>query len=173
MSYGVGHRCSLDPLLLWLWHRVAAAAPIWPLAWELPYAASVALKAKNNFFKLKIKFKNTERRSHPGQGKMLNKLNLCLGILTILLVSNVIRQSVARILINIGKHDTIILWGLFYFVFVFVLFFRAAPAAYGGSQARSWIRATAAGLRLSHGNAGSELYLRPTGQGWNLQLHGS
>ena len=28
-----------DPVLLWLWCRPAAAAPIWPLAWELPYAA--------------------------------------------------------------------------------------------------------------------------------------
>ena len=30
----------------WLWHRLAAAAPIWPLAWELPYAAGMALKSK-------------------------------------------------------------------------------------------------------------------------------
>ena len=34
-----------DPIVLWLWHRPAAAAPIWPLAWELPYASSVALKS--------------------------------------------------------------------------------------------------------------------------------
>ena len=33
-------------LCLWLWCRPAAAAPIWPLAWELPYATSVALKRK-------------------------------------------------------------------------------------------------------------------------------
>ena len=33
-------------MLLWLWHRLAAAAPIPPLAWELPYAAGVALKGK-------------------------------------------------------------------------------------------------------------------------------
>ena len=36
MSCGVGHRHGLDPTLLWLWHRLAAIAPIWPLAWELP-----------------------------------------------------------------------------------------------------------------------------------------
>ena len=35
-----------DPALLWLWCRLAAAAPIQPLAWELPYAASAALKGK-------------------------------------------------------------------------------------------------------------------------------
>ena len=29
---------------LWLWGRLAAAAPIQPLAWELPYASGVALK---------------------------------------------------------------------------------------------------------------------------------
>ena len=47
MSYGVGHRCGSDPMLLWLWHRPVAAAPIRPLAWELPYAMGVALeKAK-------------------------------------------------------------------------------------------------------------------------------
>ena len=27
-----------DPVLLWLWCRLAAAAPIGALAWELPYA---------------------------------------------------------------------------------------------------------------------------------------
>ena len=44
MSYGVGERRGLDPTLLWLWHRPAAIAPIPPLAWEMPYAADVALK---------------------------------------------------------------------------------------------------------------------------------
>ena len=44
MNCGVGHRCGSDPVLLWLWTRPAAAAPIQPLAWELPYAADVALK---------------------------------------------------------------------------------------------------------------------------------
>ena len=36
-SFGVGCRCSSDLSLLWLWHRLAAAAPIQPLAWEPPY----------------------------------------------------------------------------------------------------------------------------------------
>ena len=31
-------------LWLWLWCRLAAAAPIQPLAWELPYAMDVTLK---------------------------------------------------------------------------------------------------------------------------------
>ena len=40
----------------------------------------------------------------------------------------------------------------------------AAPAAYGGSQARGWIRAVASGLRQSHSNAGSKLCLQPIPQ---------
>ena len=40
----------------------------------------------------------------------------------------------------------------------FHLPFRATPAAYGGSQARGWIRASAAGL---HSNTRSELHLWP------------
>ena len=32
------------PVLLWLWCRSAAVAPIQPLAWELPYAMGIALK---------------------------------------------------------------------------------------------------------------------------------
>ena len=42
MSCGVGRRHGSDPELLWLWRRLAATAPIRPLAWEPPYAAGVA-----------------------------------------------------------------------------------------------------------------------------------
>ena len=35
-----------DPTLLWLWRRPAAAVPIQPLTWELPYAAGADLKSK-------------------------------------------------------------------------------------------------------------------------------
>ena len=42
VSCGVGCRCGSDPVLLWLWHRPVAAAPIQPLAWEPPYAAGAA-----------------------------------------------------------------------------------------------------------------------------------
>ena len=53
MSCGVGCRCVADPALLWLWRRLAATAPIRPLAWELPYAMGAALKKQKNknFFK--------------------------------------------------------------------------------------------------------------------------
>ena len=44
MSCGVGHRHGLDLVLLWLWCRSVATAPIRPLAWEPPYAEGAALK---------------------------------------------------------------------------------------------------------------------------------
>ena len=44
MSCGAGRRHGLYPTLLWLWCRLAAAAPIGPLAWELPNFEDAALK---------------------------------------------------------------------------------------------------------------------------------
>ena len=41
-------------------------------------------------------------------------------------------------------------------LFFFFAFFRAAPAAYGGSQIRGLIGAVAASLCQSHSNAASE-----------------
>ena len=75
---------------------------------------------------------------------------------------------------------------LFYFI-LFTLLFRASPTAYGNSQARGQVQATAAGLHHSHSNAGSKPCLQPTpeltaaadtltperGQGSNLQPQGS
>ena len=46
------------------------------------------------------------------------------------------------------------------FCFCFFCLFRAAPAAYGGSQTRGSIRAVATDLH--HRHSGSELHLRPT-----------
>ena len=57
-SCGVGRRCGLDLASLWLWHRLAAAVLIQPLAWELPYGAGVALKRK----KKKEKKRQTDRQ---------------------------------------------------------------------------------------------------------------
>ena len=33
-------------MLLWLWHRLEAAAPIQPLDWKLPYASGATIKRK-------------------------------------------------------------------------------------------------------------------------------
>ena len=56
MSCSVGCRCGLDPALLWLWHRLAAIAPIPPLAWEPPYAAGVAQEMAKRQKKKKVHF---------------------------------------------------------------------------------------------------------------------
>ena len=57
VSCGIGRRCGLDLVLLWLW--LAAVASIRPLAWEPPYAVGVALKKP--FYKLY----HTESSSGP------------------------------------------------------------------------------------------------------------
>jgi len=44
LGCAVGRRRGSDPALLWLWWRLAATAPIRPLAWESPFAAGVALE---------------------------------------------------------------------------------------------------------------------------------
>ena len=44
VSCGVGRKQGLDPMVSWLWCRLAAAAPFQPLPWELVYAAGAALK---------------------------------------------------------------------------------------------------------------------------------
>ena len=46
-----------DLVLLWLWSRLAATAPIRPLAWKPPYSVSVALK------RLKKKERETMEKS--------------------------------------------------------------------------------------------------------------
>ena len=71
MSCGIGHSHDSDPVILW--HRLAAAALIRPLAWEPPYAACAALKKQ----KTKTKQKNSEQLlSHcicgPGLWKRLS-----------------------------------------------------------------------------------------------------
>ena len=48
MSCGVGRRHGLDPVLLWLWPRLAATDPIRPLAWEPPYAMGEAPKRQKD-----------------------------------------------------------------------------------------------------------------------------
>ena len=57
-------------------------------------------------------------------------------------------QGLAGLLLGALMHH-------FIFIYLFILFFRAAPAACGGSQARDRIQATAAGLCHSHSNARS------------------
>ena len=74
-------------------------------------------------------------------------------------------------LLTIGKSCIFYLfWFILFYLFIFVFFVVvvaiswAAPAAYGGSQARGLIRAAATSIRQSHSNAGSEPRLQPTPQ---------
>ena len=61
MSHGIGCRCGLDLMLLWLWCRQAAAVPIRLLAWEPPYAMGVALKRQ----------KDKKTKKSLGEGKVV------------------------------------------------------------------------------------------------------
>ena len=65
MCCALGCRCGLDPTLLWLWRRLAAVAPIRPLAWELPCAMGVALKIKTK----KKKKGSGKEQEDPSQSK--------------------------------------------------------------------------------------------------------
>ena len=61
MSCDVGHRLSLDLVLLWLWYRSEAVASVRPLTWELSHALGVALKRQ----KIKKKKKGRETCPNP------------------------------------------------------------------------------------------------------------
>ena len=63
----VGH-FSDHEWLLWLWHRLAAAAPILPLAWELPlcHRCSPKRAKKKKLFRKRHKLKETKQgKSNP------------------------------------------------------------------------------------------------------------
>ena len=70
LSYGVGRRCGLDPELLWLWHRLAATAPIRPLAWEPPCAKDEALE--------KVKRQKKQKQKQTTTTKTPATDNICL-----------------------------------------------------------------------------------------------
>ena len=65
MSCGVGCRRGSDPVLLWLWCRLAATAPIRPLSWEPPHAAGAAQEIAKRQKKKKIR--------HPQKMLVKNK----------------------------------------------------------------------------------------------------
>ena len=67
MSCGVGHRCSLNPVLLWLWPEVVV--PILPLAWEPPYAPSAVLERQK-----KRKEKSSSSLHHDSLDSLKNPL---------------------------------------------------------------------------------------------------
>ena len=70
---GVGCRHGSGPVLLWLWCRPVATAPIGPLAWESPYAAGVALKKKRQKDQKKKKKSRIRRDDSPNEERKLGK----------------------------------------------------------------------------------------------------
>ena len=58
MSCGVGRRWGLDPVLLWLWCRLAATGPIRVLAWELPYAVGLILHTHTHIIQKSLQSRN-------------------------------------------------------------------------------------------------------------------
>ena len=77
MSYGVGCRHGSDLMVLWLQCRLAAAAPIRPLAWEPPYSMNVAIKRPKKKKRVEILRKNFNFRSSElmGHGPFLGMVN--------------------------------------------------------------------------------------------------
>ena len=73
MSCGVGHRSGLDPEFLWQWCRLAAAAPIQLLAWELLHALGVALKRPKE---KKKKERKEKKKENNIQHFLCSELNL-------------------------------------------------------------------------------------------------
>ena len=76
MSCGVGFRCGSDPILLWLWWRPAAAAPIWPLAWEPPCAVGVALKRRKTKKRERERERERERKKERKEGRKEGRSSL-------------------------------------------------------------------------------------------------
>ena len=156
-----------------------AIAPIRPLAWEPPYAAGVALeKGKKTKTKCHIKTSNhgvptvvqwdqqcfCSTRTQWVKGSSVavscgvgHRHNLDLALLWLRC------RPAAKALIGplACEHPYAVSFAL---ITNIICLFRAAPVAYGGSQARALIRAGAAGLCHSHSHAGSEPRLRPTPQ---------
>ena len=62
---------SSDPMLLWLWCRPAATAPIRPLAWEPPYAMGTALKRQNTHTHT-----HTQQQQQQQQKIILNEVRM-------------------------------------------------------------------------------------------------
>ena len=73
MNCDVDHRCSSDPVLLWLWHRLTTKAPIRPLAWEPPRCGPKKPKKKKNP-KIRNDFNEPRPLHLPIQREALNSL---------------------------------------------------------------------------------------------------
>ena len=153
---------------------------IQPLAWEPPYAMGAALKSKtkqktrkttttkkpNN--NQKTQFGTAAESSLTGPGPHWDHQELTSRatepevssletILNGLLCKLDIRDFEYLYVKNFKTLQKIYNYSANSLIFLFLFFclFRAAPMAYGGSQARGRFGAVASGLHHSHSNAGS------------------
>ena len=95
MSFGIGHRLGLDPMLLWLWLWPTAIALIRSLAWEHPNATGAALKRQ----KTKKKKKKKMEVSHFLISNLITKLlksNLGTGIKTNIWTNGIEERCMVR-----------------------------------------------------------------------------
>ena len=69
MSCGLGHRCGLDPMLLWLWPGVVA--PTGPLAWEPPYATGAEKERRKKKEGRKERRKEEKKERERNEGSLL------------------------------------------------------------------------------------------------------
>ena len=101
MSCGVVCRRGTDLALLCLWYRRVATAPIWPVAWELPYAVGMALKRPKKKKSLKFLKKITEiskkqKLNLPCTSNYLHSVYIVLGIISNLEMSQSIWENMQR-----------------------------------------------------------------------------
>ena len=66
MSWDVGHRRGSGLVLLWLWHRLAGAAPIHSLEWEIPHATDVALEKNRKTLQINNKLQQIHPKTKLG-----------------------------------------------------------------------------------------------------------
>ena len=158
MSCGAGRRCGLDLALLCLWCRPAAEALIKPLAWEPPHAMGAVLTRKK---KKRIKGKGEERKERREEGRKGEKKERKKE-------RQKDRQTDRKKAGRPKKNPCLV--NKYYVGNFFFLLFRATSSAYGVSQARGLIGATAAGLHHSHSNTGPEPRLRPTHSSWQHRI---
>ena len=97
-----------NPVLLWLWCRPAAAAPapIWSLAWELPYAVGVSLKSKTNQPNKQTK-KPKKKKPLPVRSLLSFELQITwLIIVALIVLCKKISEAGSSVLVH-GPRDTL------------------------------------------------------------------
>ena len=112
MSCGIDRRHGSDLVLLWLWYRLAAAAPIGPLAWKLPNATSTTLKirkeGRKEGRKEEKKEKKKKRRKRKRKVQKLkpsfSKANFSLQALSLCLVKKQCFASSLKLYFHRNAH---------------------------------------------------------------------